>query len=161
MIWFQVWKIRGQNPLTEKSDHGRLHVENVWKAQPLCSGSFWLRSRPRWGRAFARLNLFLWRHPLCNQRIRRRMVAGKVLSLLEACFDLISSPSPSMKIQTMGGKITENLGFESQFFTQNWVSLILTISLYLVLLFRNQIEHVEHICFLLTSDLQYTIFKNG
>ena len=35
-----------------------------------------------------------------------------VLSLLEACFDLILSPSPSMKIQIMGGKITENLGFK-------------------------------------------------
>ena len=32
----------------------------------------------------------------------------KVLSLLEACFDLMSSPSPSMKIQIMGRKITEN-----------------------------------------------------
>ena len=38
---------------------------------------------------------------------------GKVLSLLEACFDLISPPSPSMKIQIMGGKMTENLGFHS------------------------------------------------
>ena len=37
---------------------------------------------------------------------------GKVLSLLEACFDLISSPSLSMKIQIMGRKITENLGFK-------------------------------------------------
>ena len=37
----------------------------------------------------------------------------KVLSLLEACFDLILSPSPSMKIQMVGRKITENLGFES------------------------------------------------
>ena len=37
----------------------------------------------------------------------------KVLSLLEACFDLISSPSPFMKVQIMGGKITEYLGFES------------------------------------------------
>ena len=37
----------------------------------------------------------------------------KVLFLLEACFDMISSPSPSMKIQINGGKITENLGFES------------------------------------------------
>ena len=37
---------------------------------------------------------------------------AKVLSLLEACFDLISSPS--MKIQIMGRKITENLGFKSQ-----------------------------------------------
>ena len=32
----------------------------------------------------------------------------KVLSLLEACFDLMLSPSPSMKIQIMGRKITEN-----------------------------------------------------
>ena len=38
---------------------------------------------------------------------------GKVLSLLEACFDLISGSSLSMKIQIMGGKITENLGFKS------------------------------------------------
>ena len=37
----------------------------------------------------------------------------KVLSLLEAFFDLILSPSPSMKIQIMGGKITENMGFKS------------------------------------------------
>ena len=36
----------------------------------------------------------------------------KVLSLLEACFDLILSPSPSMKIQIMGRKIIENLRFE-------------------------------------------------
>ena len=73
---------------------------------------------------------------------------GKLLSLLEACFGLISSPSLSMKIQIMGGKITENLGFKSplwkvktflffflsifKFFTQNWVSLILTTFLYLV-----------------------------
>ena len=33
----------------------------------------------------------------------------KVLSLLEACFDLISGSSLHMKIQMMGGKITENL----------------------------------------------------
>ena len=37
----------------------------------------------------------------------------KVLSFLEACFDLISGSSLSMKIQIMGGKITENLGFKS------------------------------------------------
>ena len=37
----------------------------------------------------------------------------KVLSLLEACFHLISGSSLSMKIQIMGGKITENLGFKS------------------------------------------------
>ena len=35
-------------------------------------------------------------------------MSSKVLSLLEACFDLV--PSPSMKIQLMGGKITENFG---------------------------------------------------
>ena len=67
----------------------------------------------------------------------------KVLSLLEACFDLISGSSLSMKIQIMGGKITENLGFKSplwkvkkflffflfifKFFTQKWISFILTI----------------------------------
>ena len=37
------------------------------------------------------------------------MCGAEVLSLLEACFDLISSPSLSMKIQIMGGKIAENL----------------------------------------------------
>ena len=67
---------------------------------------------------------------------------SKVLSFLEACFDLNSPPSLSMKIQILDGKITENLGFKSplrkvkfflfsflfifKFFTQNWVSLILT-----------------------------------
>ena len=38
----------------------------------------------------------------------------KVLSLLEACCDLISGFSLHMKIQIIGGKITENLGFKSQ-----------------------------------------------
>jgi hypothetical protein len=73
---------------------------------------------------------------------------SKVLSLLEACFDLISGSSLSMIIQIMGGKITENLGFKSplrkvksflffflfifKFFTQKWVSFILTIFWYLV-----------------------------
>ena len=37
----------------------------------------------------------------------------KVLSFLEACFDLISSSLLSMKFQIMGRKITENLGFKS------------------------------------------------
>ena len=37
----------------------------------------------------------------------------KVLPFLKACFDLISSSSLSMKIQIMGGKITENMGFKS------------------------------------------------
>jgi hypothetical protein len=36
------------------------------------------------------------------------------ISLLEACFDLISGSSLHMKIQFMGGKITENLGFKLQ-----------------------------------------------
>ena len=69
-------------------------------------------------------------------------VTGKVISLLEACFDLILSASPSMKIQIMGGKITGNLGFKSplrkvtfflfffllifKFFTQKWISFILS-----------------------------------
>ena len=38
-------------------------------------------------------------------------VNGKVF--LEACFDLILPRSLSMKIQIMGRKITENLGFKS------------------------------------------------
>ena len=66
----------------------------------------------------------------------------KVEKLYPPCLDLISSPSLSMKIQILGRKITENPGFKSplrkvknflsfflfifKFFTQNWVSLILT-----------------------------------
>ena len=46
-------------------------------------------------------------------RISYLKLTCKVLSLLEACFDLIWGSSPSMKIQIMGGKITENLGFKS------------------------------------------------
>ena len=77
-----------------------------------------------------------------------------IKKLLEACFDLISSPSPSMKIQIMGRKIAENLGFESllwkvkKFFLsffcsfsdlhKNRISLFLTIFEYLV--FTNQIS---------------------
>ena len=38
----------------------------------------------------------------------------KVLSFLEPCFDLISGSKLSMKIQIMGGKLTENLGLKSQ-----------------------------------------------
>ena len=64
----------------------------------------------------------------------------KVLSLLEACFDLISGSTLSMKSQIMGGKITEILEFKSplwkvkifsffflfifKFFTQKWISFI-------------------------------------
>ena len=46
-----------------------------------------------------------------NVYFRRLSHLFKVLSLLEACFDLITLPS--VKIQIMGGKITENLGFKS------------------------------------------------
>ena len=44
------------------------------------------------------------------------VIKSYLLEVLEACFDLISSPSlsnNSMKNRIMGGKITENLGFKS------------------------------------------------
>ena len=82
-------------------------------------------------------------HPTQHRVVSVRECArsqGKVVSFLEACFDLISSPS--LSIQIMGGKITENLGFKSslrkvknflffflfifKFFTQKWISFILT-----------------------------------
>ena len=37
----------------------------------------------------------------------------KVKNILEGCLGLIPSPLYSVKIQIMGGKITENLGFKS------------------------------------------------
>ena len=43
----------------------------------------------------------------------RTLQACNFLSLLEACFYLISGSSLYMEIQIMGGKITENLGFKS------------------------------------------------
>ena len=62
---------------------------------------------------------------------------AKVLSLLEACFYLISGSSISMKIQIMGEKITENSkvqisalegqSFCSFFFSFSFSSLFLTI----------------------------------
>ena len=80
----------------------------------------------------------------------------KVLSLLEACFDLTSGSSLSMKTQIMGGKITENLGFKSplrkvkifcpfflfifQFSIKNCISLFLTIFEYLVLELKYQLN---------------------
>ena len=83
---------------------------------------------------------------------------------------MIWSPSISMNIQIVGRKITEILGIKTplgkvknslsfflficKFFSQNWVSLILTIFWYLVLLFRNQIKHVENVCL-----YQYLICK--
>ena len=52
----------------------------------------------------------------------------KVLSLLEACFDFISGCSFHMKIQIMGGKITENLGFKSPLLKyKNFLSFFLSI----------------------------------
>ena len=66
----------------------------------------------------------------------------KVLPLLEASFELISWPSPSMKIQILGGKITEIWGsnprsvrsiffvlflFIFKFSIKNCISLFLTI----------------------------------
>ena len=55
---------------------------------------------------------------------------------------MISSPSLSMKIQIMGGKVFEDWGFK--FFTQNCVSFIFATYRYLVWLIRNQIKHVEN-----------------
>ena len=55
---------------------------------------------------------------------------GKVLSLLEACFDLISGSSLSMKIQIMGGKITENLGFKSPLWKVNIKNLFFFLFLF-------------------------------
>ena len=73
----------------------------------------------------------------------------KVLSLLEGCFDLIASPSPSMKIQIVGSKITKKPGvlilategqkkivlflFIVKFSIKNCISLFLAIFEYLVL----------------------------
>ena len=45
--------------------------------------------------------------------LHRNCLRIKVLSFLEACFDMIPGSSLHMKIQIMGWKITENLGFKS------------------------------------------------
>ena len=59
----------------------------------------------------------------------------KVMSLFEACFDLISGSSLSMNIQIMGGKITENLRFKSRFWK---------VKIFFVLFsFHFQILHTE------------------
>ena len=75
----------------------------------------------------------------------------KVLSFLEACFELILGSSLHMKIQIMDGKITENMPFKSEaesqkifilfsfhflIFHKNCISLFLTIFEYLVLQIR-------------------------
>ena len=93
-------------------------------------------------------------------QILNKLNKGKVLSLFEACFDLILSPSPSMKTQIMGGKITENLGLKSpQFFCpfsvhfqilhKNCISLFLTIFEYLVLCTNQIIKN---------KDCQHALF---
>ena len=73
----------------------------------------------------------------------------KVLSLLEACFDLISSPSPTMKIQIMGGKIIENLGFESPLWkVKNFFVLFLFIFKFSIKIsYINKNKHFQHVLF--------------
>ena len=53
--------------------------------------------------------------------------------------------------------------FIFKFFTQNWVSLILIIFWNLVLLIRNQIKHVENVCFYwyLTCKMIYSKMVNN
>ena len=56
-------------------------------------------------------------------------IFAKVLSLLEASFDLISGSSLSMKIQIMVKKITENLGFKAPFWkVKNFHSFFFSFS---------------------------------
>ena len=50
---------------------------------------------------------------ICFLNIVNSLGLFKVLSLLEACFGLISGSSLSMKIQIMGGKMAKNLEFKS------------------------------------------------
>ena len=75
---------------------------------------------------------------------------------------MISLPSPSMNIQIVGGKITENLGFESQLRrVKIFLSLlsfhfqilhtklgILTLTIFFIscIVIRNQIKYVENVC---------------
>ena len=84
-----------------------------------------------------------------HHKTKRKLIFCKVLSLLEACFDFISGSSLHMKIQIMGGKITENLGFKSPLrkvknflylfsFHFQILHLFLTIFEYLVLQIRYQ-----------------------
>ena len=102
-----------------------------------------------WNLTFFRGSTFTWTISKTSEQTIPHLKApsftiwsNKVLTFLEACFDLISSSSLPMKIQIMGGKMTENPGFKSphrkvkkflffflflfKFFTQNWVSLNLT-----------------------------------
>ena len=53
---------------------------------------------------------------------------NKVLFHLEACFDLISRSSLHMKIQIMGRKINENLGFKLPLRKVNFFYTIFTLA---------------------------------
>ena len=82
-------------------------------------------------------------------------------NMMESWEILTSLPwfdSITFKIPMVGGIILKNLGFKSllrkviflsffKFSLKNWIFLFLTIFWYLVWLFRNQIKHVENICF--------------
>ena len=77
---------------------------------------------------------------------------GKVLSSLEPCFDLISGSSLSMKIQIMGGKITQNLGFKSLFqevffFSFYFQSLHKKVDIFYFNHFLYFESNVENLCF--------------
>ena len=103
---------------------------------------------------FAKILTMFW-HGISFSNLQESQIVRNHLEWIQNK-SLSSSP---MKIQIMDGKMTENLKFESplrkvkkfcpfflfifKFFAQNWVSLILTIFWYLVLLFRNQIKHAE------------------
>ena len=53
-----------------------------------------------------------------------------------------------MKIQIIVRKITENLGFESPLWSKNFCPFSFSFHFQiLVLLFRNQIKHMENVCF--------------
>ena len=77
----------------------------------------------------------------------------KVLSLLEACFDLISGSSLNIKIQIMGGKITENLfcpfSFHFQILHKNCISLFLTMVIHS--------KKYERFGFIISFYLQFTL----
>ena len=138
-----------QNTLDETTKIGNNRMTNPWDVDSLqafltlkCPECDFCTDTETLFQAHAVAN-----HPLCLGNLLKRIdnfsgAAFKVLSFLEACFYLIPSSSLSMKIQIMGRKITENLGFKSplrkvniflfffififKFFTQNWVSLNLT-----------------------------------
>ena len=90
--------------------------------------------------------------PKCSFSIDNTRVQARVQVksyLLEACFDLISSPSSFMTIQIVGGKITENLRF--QFLLQKVIFFVLFL-----LVFKFSIK----ICiFLFLAILEYLVLQ--